>query len=99
TGRSPLDMSRSAVSRMSAKRFTDITPMKPDEAEAPPSVFHLVETMMSLDPSQRFQTPSQQLERIREVRKEVEGRSRRDSTQRTLFLAESNERLQDLLRD
>jgi serine/threonine protein kinase len=99
TGRSPLDMSRSATSRMSAKRFLDVTPMKPDEVEAPPSVFHLVETMMSLDPSQRFQTPSQQLERIREVRKEVDGRSRKDGAQRTLFLAESNERLQDLLRE
>lgn len=99
TGRSPLDMSRSAVTRMSAKRFQAITPMKSDEVEGPPSLFHLVETMMALDPSQRFQTPSQQLERIREVRHEVEGRSRKDGAQRTLFLAESDERLQDLLRE
>ncbi len=100
TGRPPLDMSRSAVTRMSAKRFQAIMPMKSEEVEAPPSVFHLVETMMTLDPTQRFQTPSQQLERIREVRQEVEGRSRKDgSAQRTLFLAESDERLQDLLRE
>ena len=99
TGRSPLDMSRSAVTRMSARRFMEMKPMKPDEVEAPPSVFHLVETMMSLDPRERFQTAAQQLERIREVRQEVEGRSNKDGAQRTLFLAESNERLQDLLRE
>jgi eukaryotic-like serine/threonine-protein kinase len=99
TGRSPLDMSRSSVTRMSAKRFQAITPMKPEEVEGPPSLCHLVETMMSLDPALRFQTPSQQLERIREVRKEVEGRARKDGSQRTLFLAESDGRLQDLLRE
>src|SRR5947209_17064554 len=73
--------------------------MKPEEVDGPPSLLHLVETMMTLDPALRFQTPSQQLERIREVRREVEGRSRKDGVQRTLFLAESDERLQDLLRD
>ncbi len=99
TGRSPLDMTRTAVTRMSAERFQAITPMKPEEVEAPPSVFHLIETMMTLDPAQRFQTPSQQLERIREVRRDLEGRTQKDGGQRTLFIAESDERLQDLLRD
>ncbi len=101
TGRSPLDMSRSAQSRMSAKRFEAISPMKPEEIEAPASLFHLVETMMTLDPAKRFQTPSQLLERIREVRQEVEGKARTHGKGpvRTLFLAESDERLQDKLRE
>ncbi len=101
TGRSPLDMSRSAHARMSAQRFKDIPPMKPEEVEAPASVFHLVETMMALDPALRFQTPSQLLDRVRDVRKEVEGKARDPGkgVQRTLFLVESDERLQDLLRD
>jgi serine/threonine protein kinase len=98
TGRSPLEFSRSAVTRMSAQRFHGIPPIKPEEVEGPPSLFHLVDTMMSLDPALRFQTPSQLLERIREVRNEVEGRGRKGAA-RTLFLAESDERLQDLLRD
>jgi serine/threonine protein kinase len=100
TGRSPLDMSRSAQSRMSAQRFQAIIPMKPDEVDGPPSLFHLVETMMSLDPAARYQTPSQLLDRIREVRQEVAGKSPDGkAAQRTLFLAESDERLQDLLRE
>ena len=100
TGRSPLEMSRSAVTRMSAKRFETVTPMQPDEVEGPPSLFHLIETMMALDPALRFQTPSQLLERIREVRADVEGKSRDQgkSALRSIFLAESDERLQDLLR-
>jgi serine/threonine protein kinase len=100
TGRSPLDMSRSAAQRMSAQRFQKIAPMKPDEVDAPPSVFHLVDTMMALDPAMRFQTPSQLVDRVREIRAEVD--AKRDpgkGVQRTIFLAESDERLQDLLRD
>jgi eukaryotic-like serine/threonine-protein kinase len=57
--------------------------------------------MISLDPSLRFQTPSQLLDRIREVRHEADGKAREQgkAAPRTLFLAESDERLQDLLRE
>jgi serine/threonine protein kinase len=101
TSRSPLEFSRSAVTRMAAQRFQGIPPMKPDEVEAPPSLFHLIDTMMALDPALRFQTPSQLLERIREVRQEVEGKAREQgkAAPRTIFLAESDERLQNLLRE
>jgi serine/threonine protein kinase len=100
TGRSPLEMRRSAQARMSAQRFQGIPPMTADEVEGPPSLFRLVETMMALDPNQRFQTPSQLLERVREVRQDVGGKSRDQgkTAQRTIFVAESDERLQDLLR-
>jgi tRNA A-37 threonylcarbamoyl transferase component Bud32/CheY-like chemotaxis protein len=101
TGRSPLEMSRSAVTRMSAQRFQKIPPMTPADVDAPPSVFHLVETMMALDPTMRFQTPSQLFDRVREVRQEIDAKERQQARkgQRTLFLAESDERLQDLLRE
>jgi serine/threonine protein kinase len=100
TGRPPLEASRSAVTRMSAQRFQAITPMKPEEVEAPPAIFHLVETMMALDPALRFQTPSQLVDRIREVRQESDGKVREQGKggQRTIFFVESDERLQDLLR-
>jgi DNA-binding response OmpR family regulator len=57
--------------------------------------------MMSLDPALRYQTLSQLLDRVREVRQEVEGKARDQGkqVQRTLFLVESDERLQDLLRE
>ena len=99
TGASPLEMSRSAQSRMAAQRFQGIPPLKAEEVDAPASLCHLVDTMMALDPDLRFQTPSQLLDRIREVRQELEGKSREKAAQRTLFLAESNERLQDKLRE
>jgi len=101
TGRSPLEMSRSAMSRMSAKRFEQVTAMKPEEVDAPPAVFHLVETMMALDPALRFQTPSQLLDRIRELRLEADGKAKEQGkgTVRSIFLAESDERLQNLLRE
>jgi CheY-like chemotaxis protein len=85
---------------MRAERFQNTTPMLPDEVQAPPSVFSLVETMMALDPARRHQTLSQLLDRIREVRQEVDGKSRVDVEVRpqTLFLAEADPRLQDLLR-
>jgi eukaryotic-like serine/threonine-protein kinase len=99
TSRRPLERTRSVTARMAATRFQNIAPMKPDEVDAPPSLF-LVETMMIPDPALRFQTPSQLLERVREVRQEVERKSTANvkSEARTLFVAESDERLQDLLR-
>jgi len=103
TGRSPLEYSRSAQTRMSAARFQKIVPLKPEEVQAPASVFRLIENMMELDSELRIQTPLQLLERIRECRIEVEGTgkesaSRGKKPQLTLFLAESDEKLQDVLR-
>ena len=54
--------------------------------------------MMQLDPDQRIQTPAQLLERVRECRAEVEGRAAEKKAQKTIFLVESDEKLQDLLR-
>jgi CheY-like chemotaxis protein len=77
-----------------------IVPMKPTEVTAPPSVFRLVENMMTLDTGQRIQTPAQLLDQVRECRAEVEGIGRPDAkkNQATIFLVESDEKLQDLLR-
>jgi eukaryotic-like serine/threonine-protein kinase len=103
TGRSPLEYSRSAQTRMSAARFQKIPPLKPEEMQAPASVFRLIENMMELEPESRIQTPLQLLDRIRECRIEVEGAGK-DSVnaskkpQLTIFLAEADEKLQDVLR-
>lgn len=101
SGRSPLEYSRSAQTRMSAQRFYKIVPLKPEDVQAPASVFRLIENMMDLDAETRFQTPAQMLERIRECRIEVEGKSssgQHKRPQATLFIAESDEKLQDVLR-
>jgi serine/threonine protein kinase len=102
TGRSPLDMCRNPRDRMQPERFANIPPMTTEEVNGPASVFRLVETMMSLNPLQRFQTPSQLVDAIKDVRGELEGKTAQAASkngQRTLFLAEKDERLQDVLRD
>jgi CheY-like chemotaxis protein/tRNA A-37 threonylcarbamoyl transferase component Bud32 len=102
TGRSPLLMTRDKHARMQKERFEKVPPMRPDEVDAPPSVFALVETMMSLSPARRYQTPSQLVDVVRGVRREVEGkgggRSEGGLGARSVFVAESDERLQEALR-
>jgi serine/threonine protein kinase len=100
TGRPPLDMTRDKHIRMQRERFADIPAMSPDEVKGPPTLFRLVETMMSVDSSLRYQTPSQLLDAVRDVRLELEGKAKgQASSVKTLFLAERDERLQDVLRD
>src|SRR6266852_1334665 len=72
TGRSPLLMTRDPRVRMAPQRFENIPPMGRDEVAAPPSVFQLVERMMSLDPQLRYQTPGQVLEAVRATRQDLE---------------------------
>ena len=76
--------------------------MRRDEVNAPAAVFHLVETMMSLNPQHRLQTPSQLIEAIRAARRDVEGKDVRrptTTTARTVFVIEKDERLQGALRE
>jgi serine/threonine protein kinase len=102
TGRPPLDMTRNKMARMHRDRYLNVKPMGRDEVNGPPSLFRLVETMMSLSPQQRFQTPSQLIDAIREVRRDVEGRAEQGPAApavRSVFVVEKDERLQDALRD
>jgi CheY-like chemotaxis protein len=102
SGRSPLEMSKNKMARMHRDRFLSVKPLSRDEVNGPPSLFRLVENMMSLNPSQRFQTPSQLLDAIREARRDAEGKAA-DYQQalpavRSVFVVEKDERLQDALR-
>lgn len=103
TGRSPLEMSKNPHERMRGARFQNVQPLTADEVKAPPSLFRLVETMMALDPHRRYQTPSQLLDAIRDVRRELEGGSAtadgKDKTNRSMFVVEADTRLQDAMRE
>ena len=106
TGRSPLPMPRDKNARMSHRRFEDIPLLPRDEVEAPASVFLLTETMMALEPNRRYQTPSQLLDAVRAARRDVEGKSAGGAAtggtappSRSLFVVESDERLQDAVRE
>jgi eukaryotic-like serine/threonine-protein kinase len=100
TGRPPLEMPRDARARMHRDRFLNVQTLEREEVAGPPSLYRLVETMMVLNPLQRYQTPSQLLEAVREVRRDIEGKSTgRPSGGCTLFVAEKDEKLQDIMRD
>jgi serine/threonine protein kinase len=102
TGRSPLVMTRDKHARMRKGRFEEVRPIHPNEVDGPPPVLMLVETMMALDPKARYQTPSQLIDAVRRVRRAVEAKPGNGDDRpptRSVFLAEPDERLQDVLRD
>ncbi len=102
TGRPPLQVTRDRQARMQRQRFDNIPPMRPEEVTAPPAVFRLVETMMSLNPQHRFQTPAQLLDAIRAARRDVDGGAPgavASTGPRSVFVVESDERLQQAIRD
>src|SRR5262249_16679850 len=104
TGRPPLQVTRDRFARMQRHRFDNVTPLTRAEVNAPPSVFTLVETMMSLDPQRRYQTPSQLLESIKTARRDVEEKNdvvgnNHVVSSRSIFVAEADAKLQDAIRE
>src|SRR5439155_26915417 len=80
----------------------NVAPLRPGEVAAPPSVFQLVERMMSLDPQLRYQTPAQLLEAVRAARQDLEHPSDGPAAKPvtcSLFIVEKDERLQDAMRN
>ncbi len=101
-GRPPMVMTRDRYARMQKQRFDSIVPLRREEVDAPPSVFHLIESMMVLNPAQRYQTPAQLLDAIKAARREVEGKASanaKGSGPRTVFVVERDERLQEVIRE
>jgi eukaryotic-like serine/threonine-protein kinase len=107
TGRSPLVMTRARQLRMQKTRFEEVRPISRDELSATASVFLLVETMMALSPSARYQTLSQLLDAIRSVRRDVDGATAQKGAaavetpekQRTVYVVEKDDRLMNTMRD
>jgi CheY-like chemotaxis protein len=102
TGRPPLEPTKNKLARMSKQRFDNVVPMRREEVQGPASLFHLVETMMALNPQHRYQTASQLVDAVRAVRREIEGAGQEAQGRkvgRSVFVTESDERLQDAIRD
>lgn len=103
TGRPPLEMTRNKQQRMHRQRFDKVEPIKPEELDGSPSVIRLIEAMMSLDPARRYQTPSQLLEAVRLLRRDIEGKTSEKGggtpVQRSVFIVEADERLQGPIRE
>jgi serine/threonine protein kinase len=102
-GKAPLEMSRDRHARMRPGRFQDVKTLKQGEITAPASVFALCDTMLAFDPRRRYQTPSQLLDAVRAARRDVEagqaGGGAGRPANRSLFIAESDQRLQEGLRE
>jgi CheY-like chemotaxis protein len=104
TGRPPLPMTKDKQARMQRARFDSVAKMTPEEVKAPATVFRLVETMMALEPLHRYQTPTQLLEAIRDVRRELAGgapvvEKQAAVVNRVIFVIEGHEKLQDAIRN
>jgi CheY-like chemotaxis protein len=106
TGRSPIEMTKDRHARMAARRFQEIQTLKPGEIDAPPSVYTLCETLLAFEPKRRYQTPNQLVEAVKAARRDlgagVTAGASAEPTRaaaRTVFVAETNVRLQDALRE
>lgn len=101
---------KNAQARMSRRRFEDAELHFPRLAAThnlPPSVVRLIAKAIALEPSQRFQSPTQFHEAVKTARLELaggaEGESatvgRRAGGPPTLFVVEGNAKLQDVFRE
>ena len=103
SGRPPLLMTKDRRARMQKQRFDSITPLRKEEISAPPQVFRLLETMMAFNPQDRYQTPTQLLEVIRDARRVLSEGGKPAAQQApelpTVFVVEKSERLRDVLRE
>ncbi len=106
TGKSPIEMSRDRRARMLKQRFDNVQPLSRQDVDAPASTIGLVNKMLSLNPESRFQNPNQLLDAIRGARRDLEagesanapGAGPKAPTVLTIFIVESDMRLQDALR-
>jgi serine/threonine protein kinase len=102
SGKPCLPPTRDRRARMQKQRFEKIVPLTAEDVTGPPSLFALVDRMTALDPSQRYQTPSQMLEAIRAVRLDLGDQTVERpaaSNNLSIFVVESHPKLQDYLRD
>ncbi len=108
SGEPVLPPTKNAQMRMSQRRFEEVEPAFQRLARAhgfPGPVVRLLEKAMALEPTQRFQTPSAFLEAIKAARAEVTGQAARGPGGRradgplTVFVVESNPKLQDVFRE
>lgn len=104
SGRPPLQPTKNKLERMQRDRFMRVKPLKLTDLESPyPQVLRLIETMMEVEPTKRYQTPAQLLDAIKQVRLETGTMTNKDGSIRkaaaTVFIVESDERLQDALRE
>jgi tRNA A-37 threonylcarbamoyl transferase component Bud32 len=104
-GKSPLDAPADPRARLKKQRFDQIAALiKPEQLGVPPAVFRLLQTMLAYNPADRYQTPAQLLDAVRDVRRELEGGAPATAAApapggRSVFLVEKHPRFQEAFRE
>ena len=100
TGRPLLNPVKDARARMHKHRFELGSQLKRDDPDLPPPVFSILNRMVALDPTERFQTYDQILESIATVRAELQGgKIAQAAGTKTVFVVEHHPKLQDVFRE
>jgi serine/threonine protein kinase len=106
TGQPLLSITKDLRARKQRQRFDVIQLMDRNNPDIPPMVFALLSKMVTLSANDRFQTPSQLLDAIRNVRSELTGQPVEGSTgpaapsgPKTVYVVEHNAKLQDVFRE
>jgi CheY-like chemotaxis protein len=102
-GKPPLAPTKDKNARMQRYRFDNLLHLQPGQVDAPPGFYLLVDTMTAMSPQHRFQTAAQLLDSLKTLRREISGPAAGSggagAVQRSLFIVERNEKLQDALRE
>lgn len=109
TGESPLTETKDRLKRINRNRFYEIVPIQQKEPSVPKVVTSVVNKAMSLDPENRYQTPSEVLfdlkiaaKRLAQGEQDVDitlAKQAANSDQPTILVIEPNVEMQNLLRD
>jgi serine/threonine-protein kinase len=103
-----MPVTKDRQARMLARRYQDVEDTlakKGSEFGLPGPLQKLLARMVAYEPKERFQTPAELLEAVRQCRADLGGsaqlevKSRVATGPRTLFVVETNEKLKDPIRD
>ncbi len=105
TGQPIMPVTKDRQTRMQARRYQDVEDTlrkNGPELGVTPPLMRLLGKMVAFEPAQRFQTPTQLVEALQACRADLAGGStapKGPTGPKTLFVVESNEKLQDAFRE
>jgi serine/threonine protein kinase len=105
TGAPLMPVTKDRLARMQARRYMEVEETLRRNGPAlgvPPGLLRLLNKMVAFEPTHRFQTPTQLAEAIEAARRELSAgtaQARSPTGPKTLFVVESNQKLQDKFRE
>ena len=102
TARPLLSVTRDAKARMQRHRFEIASQLSKDDPDLPLPIYRLLSKMVAFEPLERYQTPAQLVEAVKQARADLAGKDVKDrgpSGPKTVFVVEHHPKLQDAFRD